>query len=124
MKVVYTSDAWHIPRYPTRKHCITSIYYTMLYYTIIYYTIQYNTILYQPRGVHCWECVSYARLRIGVVSQPFCVDQSNPSGFNVSLCLIRKTAASSFPTRETWESKNKYGGGRFFADNIHFQFNQ
>ena len=20
-----TSDAWHIPRYPTRKHCITSI---------------------------------------------------------------------------------------------------
>ena len=21
-----TSDAWHIPRYPTRKHCITSIY--------------------------------------------------------------------------------------------------
>ena len=21
-----TSDAWHIPRYPTRKHCITSMY--------------------------------------------------------------------------------------------------
>ena len=20
------SDAWHIPRYPTRKHCITSVY--------------------------------------------------------------------------------------------------
>ena len=24
-----TSDAWHIPRYPTRKHCITSIYYIL-----------------------------------------------------------------------------------------------
>ena len=23
-----TSDAWHIPRYPTRKHCITSMYET------------------------------------------------------------------------------------------------
>ena len=21
-----TSDAWHIPQYPTRKHCITSMY--------------------------------------------------------------------------------------------------
>ena len=21
-----TSDAWHIPRYPTREHCTTSIY--------------------------------------------------------------------------------------------------
>ena len=21
-----TSDKWHVPRYPTRKHCITSIY--------------------------------------------------------------------------------------------------
>ena len=23
-----TSDTWHIPQYPTRKHCITSIYQT------------------------------------------------------------------------------------------------
>ena len=46
---VYTenaSDVWHVPRYPTRKHCITSIYYTILYYTILYYTILYYTILY------------------------------------------------------------------------------
>ena len=46
---VYTeniSDAWHIPRYPTRKLCITSVYYTILYYTILYYTILYYTILY------------------------------------------------------------------------------
>ena len=28
-----TSDKWHIPRYPTRKHCITSI---VLYYIILY----------------------------------------------------------------------------------------
>ena len=41
-----TNDAWHIPRYPTRKHCITSMYYTILYYTILYYTILYYTILY------------------------------------------------------------------------------
>ena len=41
-----TSDAWHFPRYPTRKHCITILYYTILYYTILYYTILYYTILY------------------------------------------------------------------------------
>ena len=41
-----TSDAWHIPRYPTRKHCITSIYYTILFYTVLYYTMLYYTILY------------------------------------------------------------------------------
>ena len=41
-----TSDVWHVPRYPTRKHCITSIYYTILYYTTLYYTILYYTILY------------------------------------------------------------------------------
>ena len=23
------SDAWHIQRYPTRKHCITSMYYSI-----------------------------------------------------------------------------------------------
>ena len=34
-----TSDARHIPRNPTRKHCITSIYYTILYYTILCYII-------------------------------------------------------------------------------------
>ena len=22
-----TSDKWHVPQYPTKKHCITSIYY-------------------------------------------------------------------------------------------------
>ena len=46
---VYTenaSNAWHISQYPTRKHCITSIYYNILYYTILYYTILYYTILY------------------------------------------------------------------------------
>ena len=26
-----TSDAWHIPRYPTRKHCITSMYCTLFH---------------------------------------------------------------------------------------------
>ena len=56
-------------------------------------TIQYSTIT----RVHYWECVSNARLRTGVVSQPFWVD----AGFNVSMRLIRKTPDSSFPTRET-----------------------
>ena len=44
-------------------------------------------------GVHYQECVSYAQLRIRVVSQPFCVDQLNPEGFNVPNILIRKTPA-------------------------------
>ena len=39
-----TSDAWHIPRYPTRMHCITSINYTILFYTILYYTILYKIL--------------------------------------------------------------------------------
>ena len=33
-------------------------------------------------GVCTTVRVSYARLRIGVVSQPFCVDQLNSAGFN------------------------------------------
>ena len=32
-------------------------------------------------------------LRFTVVSQPFCVDQLNPAGFNVPNVLIRKTPA-------------------------------
>ena len=40
-----TSDAWHIPRYATRKHCITSIYYIILYYIILYYIIVYYCIV-------------------------------------------------------------------------------
>ena len=44
-------------------------------------------------GVHYLEYVSYARMRIRVVSQPFCVDQLNPAGFNVPNVLIRKTPA-------------------------------
>ena len=39
------------------------------------------------------SCFHANRLLIGVVSQPFCVDQLNPAGFNVSLCLIRKIPA-------------------------------
>ena len=37
--------------------------------------------------------MSYARLRIRAVSQPFCVDHLNPAGFNVPNVLIRKTLA-------------------------------
>ena len=33
------------------------------------------------------------RLRIKVVSQPLCVDQLNPAGFDVPNVLIRKTPA-------------------------------
>ena len=36
-----TSDAWHIPWYPTQKHCITSIYYIEFN---IYMYIQYTCI--------------------------------------------------------------------------------
>ena len=63
--------------------------------------------------------IAYARLRIGVVSQPFCVDQLNPAGFNVPNALIRKT-----PTILEWKSRNKYGGGGFVADDIYFQVSQ
>ena len=33
-----TSDKWHIPRYPTRKHCITSLYYIIVLF-IPYYVV-------------------------------------------------------------------------------------
>ena len=55
-------------------------------------------------GVHYWECVSYARLRIGVVSQPFCVDQLNPAGFNV-FNVPYKENSCFIPTRETGNLK-------------------
>ena len=51
-------------------------------------------------GVHYLECVSYAQLRIGVVSQPFCVDQLNPAGFNV-FNVPYKENSRFFPARET-----------------------
>ena len=41
-----TSDARHIPRNPTRKHCITSIYYTILYYAILYYVMSCCVVLW------------------------------------------------------------------------------
>ena len=44
--------------------------------------------------------MSYARLRIGVVSQPFCVDQLNPAGFNV-FNVRYKDNSRFFPARET-----------------------
>ena len=49
------------------------------------------------------ECVSYARLRIGAVSQ-FCVDQFNPAGFNV-FNVPYKENSRFFPTRETGNLK-------------------
>ena len=64
---------------------------------------------YPLPGVHYWECVSYARLRIRAVSQPFCVDQLNPAGFNVPNVLIRKTPALFLRGK----SRNKYGEGGF-----------
>ena len=56
-------------------------------------------------GVHYLECVSYARLRIKVVSQLFCVDQLNPAGFNVPNVLIRKTP-HFIPARELCKRKH------------------
>ena len=50
------------------------------------------------------ECVSYTRLRIGVVSQPFCVDQLNPAGFNV-FNVPYKENSRFFPSRETGNLK-------------------
>ena len=70
-------------------------------------------------GGHYHECVSYARLRIRVVSQPFCVDQLNPAGFIVPNVFIRKTPALFL--RGKLESRNKYGGRGFVADDIYFR---
>ena len=39
-------------------------------------------------------------IRIGVVSQPFCVDQLNPAGLNV-FNVPYKENSRFFPTRET-----------------------
>ena len=36
-----TNDAWHIPRYPTRKHCITSTYCIVLYCIVLYCIVLY-----------------------------------------------------------------------------------
>ena len=55
-------------------------------------------------GVHFWECVSYARLRIGVVSQPFCADQLNLVGFNV-FNVPYKENTRFFHARETGNLK-------------------
>ena len=55
-------------------------------------------------GVHYYECVSYARQRIGVVSQPFCVDQLNPAGFNV-FNVPYKENTCFFPAWETGNLK-------------------
>ena len=41
-----TSDAWHIPRYPTRKYCITSIYCIVLYCIVLYCIVLYCIVLY------------------------------------------------------------------------------
>ena len=127
-----TSDAWHIPRYPTRKHCITSIYPCQEKYSqsearisVAYSAVSRHylraTVYWGPfedfskAGVHYWECVSYARLRIRVVSQPFCVDQLNPAGFNVPNDLIRKTPALFL------RGELENGGGGFVPDDIYFQ---
>ena len=51
----------------------------------------------------------------GVVSQPFCVDQLNPAGFN-ALNVPYKENSRFFPAQVN--GKNKYGGGRFVPDDI------
>ena len=37
-----TSDAWHIPRCPTRKHCTTSMYCTFI---VLYYVNLNGTVI-------------------------------------------------------------------------------
>ena len=41
-----TSDAWRIPRYPTRKHCVTSLYCIVLYCIVLYCIVLYCIVLY------------------------------------------------------------------------------
>ena len=62
-------------------------------------------------------------LRISVVSQPFCVDQLNPAGFNVPNVLIRKTPAL-FLRREIGNLEINMAEARFVADDIYFQVSQ
>ena len=57
------------------------------------------------------------------MSQPFCVDQLNPAGFKV-FNVPYKENSRFFSYAGNWITKNKYGGGRFVADDIHFQFSQ
>ena len=40
------SDAWHIPRYPTRKHCITSMYCIVLYCIVLHCILSYCYVVY------------------------------------------------------------------------------
>ena len=71
-----TSDAWHIPRYPTRKHCIISIYdtiqpYTSLHnpiwhYTALYQSIQPYTTIYSPIQVYTflYDTIQYSLIPV------------------------------------------------------------
>ena len=57
---------------------------------------------------------------LGLSVNRFGMNQLNPTGFNVPY----KENSCFFSCAGNWKSKNKYGGGRFTADNIHFQFSQ
>ena len=76
-----------------------------------------------PGSSHYYECVSYARLRIGVVSQPFCVDQLNPAGFNV-FYVPYKENSRFFPARETGNLKINMAESDLSPTTFHFQFSQ
>ena len=46
-------DAWHIPRYPTRKHCITSMY----AYVYVYMSMSMSISLSMSMCVHVYVYV-------------------------------------------------------------------
>ena len=91
----------------------TTLYYTILYYTILYYTILYYTILYYIYYTIQYYTILYYTIRsplLGVCilrtttywgcESTVCVDQLNPSGFNVSN-LPDNENPRFFPARET-----------------------
>ena len=60
-----TSDAWHIPRYPTRKHCITSIYVRIYVCMCVYmYVCVYVLCMYVCMYVCMCVCTMYARMYV------------------------------------------------------------
>ena len=47
------SDTWHIPRYPTQKHCITGIYIQRLHQTLAASTSNIHRYETTPVSMNC-----------------------------------------------------------------------
>ena len=96
-----TSDAWHIPRYPMRKHCITSMYYIVSYCILSDWLLLYR-IVPHSNALYCFAvCIV---LIFQLVFKSIIIDTNIllSQGFFVFICFgCNKQILSLF--------KNKFG---------------